>query len=299
MNQDGKTSRIKETLLTIGAIQEQNISIYSSRTRDNPKITVYKDLKTDVIFIDDYYIGDKEYIQGTYRRSFPAQQGLSSYEDEVDTKRRIKSLRSLLYGKKICDFGCGSGSFLKKIGPFMASVQGVELQDNLRQLLTAQDIPCHGSIEEVNEPLDVITLFHCLEHLPDPLEVLRALRKKLIAGGGDLLIIEVPHARDILLKDLNCDKFIAHTLWSQHLVLHTRESLRLLLSSAGFENIIINGVQRYNIANHLNWIYKGQPRGHTSSINRIESYELTQAYANALSNIDANDTLVAIAKVER
>jgi SAM-dependent methyltransferase len=299
MNQDGKTSRIRETLLNIGAINEQNISIYSYRTRDNPSITVYKDIKTGVIFIDDYYIGDEEYIQGTYRGSLLAKEGLSCYEDEVDTNRRIKSLKSLLYGKKICDFGCGSGNFLKNIRSFMASVQGVELQNNLRKSLNAQDIPCYGSIEEVNAPLDIVTLFHCLEHLPDPLEVLRAIRKKLIAVGGDLLIIEVPHARDVLLNDLKCDKFIAHTLWSQHLVLHTRDSLRLLLSSAGFENIIINGVQRYNIANHLNWINNGQPRGHTSSINRIESNELTRAYANALSNIDANDTLVAIAKVAR
>jgi SAM-dependent methyltransferase len=298
MNQDGKISRIRDTLLNIGAIHEQNISIYSSRTRDNPNVTVYKDIKTDVIFIDDYYIGDEEYIQGNYRGSFPAQEGLSSYEDEVDTRRRVKSLKSLLYGKKICDFGCGAGNFLKKIRPFMASVQGIELQNSMRQSLNAQDIPCHGSINEVNTPLDVITLFHCLEHLPDPLEILREIRKKLISAGGELLIIEVPHARDILLNELKCDDFITHTLWSQHLVLHTRESLRLLLSAAGYKNIIINGVQRYNISNHLNWINKGQPRGHTSSINRIESYELAMAYANALSNIDANDTLVAIAEVE-
>jgi 2-polyprenyl-3-methyl-5-hydroxy-6-metoxy-1,4-benzoquinol methylase len=298
MSQNKKTSRIRETLLQIGAIDEKNITVYSSRTRDNSDLTVYKDIKTDVIFIDDYYVGDEEYTKGAYRGSSSSQEGLNSYEDEIDTNRRLKSFQSLFWGKNICDFGCGAGNFLKTVRPFTASVQGVELQNNLRESLNARDIPCYESINEVSAPLDMITLFHCLEHLPDPLEILNAIHKKLIASGGGLLVVEVPHARDILLKDLRCDDFIQHTLWSQHLVLHTRESLRLLLSYAGFKNIIINSVQRYNIANHLHWMSSGRPRGHTSTINRIESPELLVAYANALSNMDANDTLVAIAKVE-
>ena len=298
MDKEKRHSRIRDTLLEIGAIGEDNIVVYSSRTRDNPNIKVYKDIKTNVIFIDDYYIGDEEYIKGAYREVVRVKNGIGSYEDDLDTIRRINSLKSLLYGKKICDFGCGAGSFLKSVRTFVSSVQGVELQNNLRELLYAEDIPCYESINDLNAPIDVVTLFHCLEHLPDPLEKLRAIREKLIADGGNLLIVEVPHARDILLNDLKCDKFIEHTLWSQHLVLHTRESLRLLLSHAGFKSIIINGVQRYNLANHLYWINNGRPRGHISPINRIESRELREAYSNALSNIDANDTLVAIATVE-
>ena len=298
MKKEHKHYKISETLLKIGSISEDSVAVFSSRTRDNQNLKVYKDINTDVIFIDDYYIGDEEYINGTYRASQRINDGMISYEELSDTNRRIKSLKPLLYGKKICDFSCGACALLKSVRPFVSSFQGVEIQSNLRESLNSEGIPCYKSINEINEPIDVVTLFHCLEHLPDPLEKLITIREKLITVDGNLLIIEVPHARDFLLKDLACAKFIEHTLWSQHLVLHTRESLQLLLSYAGFKNILISGVQRYNLANHLHWLNNGKPGGHISPINRIESGELREAYSNALSNIDANDTLVAIATVE-
>jgi hypothetical protein len=93
-----------------------------------------------------------------------------------------------------------------------------------------------------------------LEHLPDPAATLHELRASLKPDGEGTLIIEVPHARDFLIEALKLQEFIDFTLWSQHLVLHTRESLRLLLADAGYRNVMIEGVQRYSIANHLHWL---------------------------------------------
>ncbi|MDP4837761.1 MAG: hypothetical protein NWS01_11550, partial [Burkholderiales bacterium] len=84
-------------------------------------------------------------------------------------------------------------------------------------------------------------------------------------------------------------------LWSQHLVLHTRDSLRLLLADAGFNNIVIQGVQRYGVSNHLHWLSTKKPGGHRSLISALETPELQLAYQNALSKIDATDTLTVIA----
>lgn len=46
---------IKATLLRIKAISTDNIEILSSRTRDNPNLNVFKDKKTGVIFIDEFF----------------------------------------------------------------------------------------------------------------------------------------------------------------------------------------------------------------------------------------------------
>ena len=111
------------------------------------------------------------------------------------------------------------------------------------------------------------------------------------------VLIEVPHANDFLLNYLACDEFKQFTLWSQHLVLHTRESLRKTLEFVGFKNVKIEGVQRYPLSNHLNWLANGKAGGHKSPLSSIESDVLFDAYQNALAKIDANDTLVALAEV--
>jgi hypothetical protein len=95
--------------------------------------------------------------------------------------------------------------------------------------------------------------------LPKPIETLSALIKKVVSGGQ--ILIEVPHANDFLLSVVNCEDFKKFTLWSQHLVLHTRESVRKTLNFVSLEGIQIKGVQRYPLSNHLNWLANGKAGG--------------------------------------
>lgn len=301
MNKDQSNSRsasmIRTTLMKIGAIKSERISLFSNGTRDNPSISVYRDTVSGVIFIDDFYVGDEEYLTGQYRAEPQPLATLykPNYEDITDSERRYEAYRQLTAGKYICDFGCGAGSYLKLARHSSNEVCGIELQENYVADLNKQEIKCYSSIENVNGDLDVISMFHCLEHLPDPLTVLEQCFSKLKKNSKGSIIIEVPHARDFLIEHLTLQEFVDFTLWSQHLVLHTRESLRLLLAEAGFNNIIIQGIQRYSVSNHLHWLAKKQPGGHKSILSALQTKELTAAYANALAHIDATDTLVAIA----
>ena len=65
----------------------------------------------------------------------------------------------------------------------------------------------------------------------------------------------------------------------------------------GFDDIKISGVQRYPLSNHLNWLKKGEPSGYKSEFSIIDTNSLSISYENALSKIDATDTLVAVANV--
>ena len=105
------------------------------------------------------------------------------------------------------------------------------------------------------------------------------------------------HANDFLLNAVACDELKQCTLWSQHLVLHTRDSLRKTLEYFGFENVLIEGVQRHSLSNHLAWLATGKPWGHKSPLSLLDCDVLSDAYRNTLCRIDATDTLVAIAKV--
>lgn len=281
-------SSVRATLQRIGAIDTERVEQFAQRTRDRD-VPVWFDPITGVIFIDDYYVGDDEYASGSYRNEAEA----PDYEDWSDTKRRIDQFRSLYFGRSVLDFGCGAGTFLRLVQPEAKSVQGVELQESFRHALQRDGIACLDGLKECSPP-DIIFMFHVLEHLPDPLDVLRQL-KMLLEEANGLLVVEVPHARDFLISSARSQPFTDFTLWSQHLVLHTRDSLRRLLAHAGFTEINVWGVQRYGIANHMKWLIDGKPGGHRDSLALFENQELSKEYAAALARMDATDTLVATA----
>lgn len=282
-------SSIRESLESIGAVDPAHVDVLAERTRDRD-VKVLRDSHSGVIFIDDHYVGDEEYVSGEYR-------GVDdpiTLVDTVDRDRRVAALMPLCVGRRVLDFGCGRGLFLREVSETAESVQGVELQESYRTELTAFGIPCAPSLEAVSAPVDTVTMFHVLEHLPEPIETLQQIRG-LMAPSGDL-IVEVPHARDLLLADMDVEAFRSFTLWSQHLVLHTRDSLRRLLEASGFRDITIRGVQRYGLGNHLHWLRHGEPSGHSSLFAELETQALRQAYEDSLDRIDATDTLVAHAR---
>jgi 2-polyprenyl-3-methyl-5-hydroxy-6-metoxy-1,4-benzoquinol methylase len=261
-------------------------------------LNVYRDVQSGVIYIDDFYIGEETYRKGEYLE-YIAREGIvrtDSLNDErrAEVSRQAKAYNQLFVGQEIAEFGCGPGDFLRRIQSEVSSCYGVELQEDYVNHLNSCGIKCYTTLDDLDESsLDVIFSFHVLEHLPEPLATLSLMKKKLKRTGR--IVVEVPHASDFLLSKVSCDAFKKFTLWSHHLVLHTQYSLTRLLERAGFHDITIEGVQRYPLSNHLQWLAKGLPGGHQSELSSLDTDELTTAYVSALKKIDATDTLTAIA----
>jgi 2-polyprenyl-3-methyl-5-hydroxy-6-metoxy-1,4-benzoquinol methylase len=239
-------------------------------------------------------VGDKAYTESEYVKDTPVDERPRSYEDQRNLDRRLSAFKHYTWGKDIADFGCGAGLFLDAVIENCSSVVGIELQTRFLDSMKNRGVPCTNSLDSIpDSSLDCIFSFHVLEHLPDPIETLKTLKKKLRPGG--LLIVEVPHARDILLSGPVASKeFKRFTLWSQHLILHTRDSLRALLLHTGFESILIKGIQRYPLSNHLFWLAHNKPGGHVSTLSELDSDELYDAYVASLARIDRTDTLIGI-----
>lgn len=106
------------------------------------------------------------------------------------------------------------------------------------------------------------------------------------------IVIEVPHANEILLK-ANIENYKNFIFWSQHLVLHTQKSLKKFLEKSKFKNIKFQYFQRYNIENHLKWIIEGKPSGHEGFLD--VNYKLKEEYKNFLIRNKLTDTIIAIA----
>jgi SAM-dependent methyltransferase len=298
LERNGNKNRIKETLLRLGIIEESNIEIFSTRTREEHDVTVFRDRISGVIFIDKHFVNNEVYISGEWERKLRDSINYSKdkYQEFIDNERRLSTYMKFIISKSIVDFGCGSGSFLRQAKTYAKNTLGVEIEQSKRDSMNSEGIKCYPCINECESNQEAIFMFHCLHYLPDPSHTLKEIYNKLAKGGVGKLIVEVPHARDFLIDELKVGSFIEFTLSEFSLLLHTRQSLELMLEDAGFKYIQIDGIQRYSIGNHINWLKHNKPGGHKEILSTIETKELVRAYADALSKIDANDTLVAIAQ---
>ena len=136
-------------------------------------------------------------------------------------------------------------------------------------------------------------MFHVLEHVPYQIKTLKILKSKLKNKGK--IIIEVPHAEDFLILQDELKEFKNFTFWSEHLILHTYNSLKLIISKAGFKNINIQYYQRYDFSNHLGWFLKRKPGGHNFYKNII-SEKLNISYCENLKKLGQTDTLIVTAE---
>lgn len=279
--------KIFDLLAGLGLTSETTCEQFATGTRDNPDLPVYRDSESGVIFIDNFYLGDQHYENSSYLGGVTK----LSHERSRDCARRVNEYAQFYYDRAICDVGCGAGDFLKAVKPYARSVSAVELQEKQATQLEKHEIPCRSKIEDFPNSFDTIFCFHALEHFVNPIDMLLGMKSCLAENGQ--LIIEVPHAKDFLLSTLANESFKSHTLWSPHLILHTRESLTRLLQASGFKNIIVEGVQRYPLSNHLTWLSQGKAGGHLGPLSVIDTNSLNGAYAESLQKIDATDTLVA------
>lgn len=257
-------------------------------TRDNPKIDVYKCSVCGTKFLS--IIQDYNYEDGFMNQTDHLP--IEVIEERVnceDNIRRFNMVRDLCIGKDVLDFGCGFGGFLKRISEVATDILGVELGKDERNYLRSQKIPCVRTIDEQNKKWDVITLFHCFEHLSTPKEWLDKLSEYLNTNGK--LIIEVPNANDALLELYESQAFADFTYWSAHLFLYTQKSLTMLVEKTNKYRIEFMGqVQRYPITNHLMWLAKGKPGGH-KGWGFLDSDELNMAYEEKLKELQMCDTL--------
>jgi 2-polyprenyl-3-methyl-5-hydroxy-6-metoxy-1,4-benzoquinol methylase len=278
-------------------LNKKNFSLFKECTRDN-NIRVIKDNKTGIIFLEKFRTDENYYRKIKLKGSDKSTKNKGNIHTKKkilnlsflkDDERRIDQFYKQAINKRILDFGCGYGGFASRASKIASQVFVSELRtDCLNKLKKNKNLLFYD--HKIKE-LDSIFLFHVLEHLPKQIDILKKLKKSLKKEGK--IIIEVPSATDYLL---NFKKFREFTFWSEHLVLHTKKSLRSFLSKAGYKNIIIKNFQRYNFVNHYNWIFNGTPGGHDTKIAHQDAAFIQKKYNKILDNLDITDTLIAIAK---
>lgn len=282
-----------DLLIALGLSDAKSFEPFHPRVRDRDDVKALRCTRTGAIVLDRAdHIDVTLYEQRSdlaYWGSETRQEKLAAlYEDDA---RRAELIRARITGKKWLDVGTGLGGVLDYGKAFAEEIAAVEPQEGARKLLTDLGYQVFKGIEDAPDGhYDLITLFHVLEHTLDPVDILTTVRRKLAPGGS--VVVEVPHAQDFLLSVLEVEAFRSFTLWSEHLILHTRITLDAVLAAAGFNQRVIEGFQRYPLANHLRWLAVGKPGGHIEW-GHLRSVELDDAYSNMLARHDNTDTLIA------
>jgi len=216
--------------------------------------------------------------------------GATSSMTGQDTKRRRGYVDNCdYYGQSLLDYGCGDGAFVTEIQNVLLIVDGYD--PSMGGTFTA----LNGSVltdrlATLRTDYEVITLWHALEHFRDPIYELARIRS--LAAPRAQLLVEVPHARSWLLH--NCTAQLRASLWSDHLILHTAESLRRLLLHTGWRVVTLDGVQRYSLRNALSWLTTGKGDGGSGAWTDSDC-----AWAAERVNAGDSDTLLCVAeKVE-
>lgn len=97
---------------------------------------------------------------------------------------------------RILDYGCGTGEFVNQMAQNNWEALAIEPSDEARikalQLSKSSNLSVYKTIAELPEKkFDVITLWHVLEHVPHPDQLIHHLKKKLNEDG--LIFVAVPN----------------------------------------------------------------------------------------------------------
>ena len=152
--------------------------------------------------------------------------------------RRAWRLRKILYsvrGRRVLDLGCGNGLLLYWLQRWGAEASGMEISNSAAlsaAKLLGKDCIKAESIERADYPdhsFDLITAWHVLEHLDDPLYVLEKIARIIKPDG--LVYVEVPNAGSWSARRLS-SSWLGYDV-PNHLHHFTPEMLQELAARAG------------------------------------------------------------------
>lgn len=109
-------------------------------------------------------------------------------------------------GKRVLDFGCGSGYGAALIAESAASVVGVDVEEEAvayarshfsRDKLSYHRVSPDGSLPFADGSFDTVLSFQVLEHIPEPTAYLASIRRVLTPNG--ILVLATPDRSTRLL----------------------------------------------------------------------------------------------------
>lgn len=112
---------------------------------------------------------------------------------KITLRNKLSLLREYTTGKRLLDFGSGTGDFLFHAQENGFHTVGLEPEESARKIATEKGLEIHHPLwlNDNTDSFDVITLWHVLEHTYDPVETLLDLKNNLAEEG--FMFVAVPN----------------------------------------------------------------------------------------------------------
>lgn len=275
--------------------------------------------KPSVAELGEYYA--KKYYQtskGSYEADY-SEKELLYFNNKIEQKYWV--IQQLIAidndeKKSFLDIGCGEGFTLKYFKDKKWDITGIDFSDFgckkfnpdcLPNLLTGDIYQQMIPLIDSNKKYTVIWLDNVLEHVLDPLFLLKEC-KKLLAPDG-VLIIEVPNDFSVLQQHLLDNKNIPSEFWiviPDHISYFNHEGLTSIGVDAGFNNAFTMGDHPidFNLINPDSNYALDKGKGKNAHRSRIEldnlmhsiSVEKTVNYYKSLADMGLGRQIISFFK---
>jgi 2-polyprenyl-3-methyl-5-hydroxy-6-metoxy-1,4-benzoquinol methylase len=192
-------------------------------------------------------------------------------ESKIEPPRRLSRFCNYERGEfpsigqnRVLDFGCGGGAFLLRMRDRGWNVSGVDFSEATVARLRAElGLNVHsGTLPHPDlspGSFDLVTLWHSLEHVHQPFEVLREVHRLLAPTGR--VLAAVPNLESLSFRWFGADWFGLDV--PRHLTHFTPAALRQMMEKAGFRVLLRQNIRhslwfRYSVERarqngHLHW----------------------------------------------
>ncbi len=150
---------------------------------------------------------------------------------------------------RLLDFGCGGGSFLKRMADQGWDVTGLDAAvgavQNVQEQLGLKAVVGTLPHQELRAgSFEVVTMWHSIEHVHEPLEILREAYRLLVPGGK--VIIACPNIESWAFRRFGVNWFGLDL--PRHLTHFSPESLTAILQTAGLR------MESLRTIRHSDWL---------------------------------------------
>lgn len=210
----------------------------------------------------------EQFYEENYRKvdTLPEKSAEEMFKDPViihDCENRIEWINKRygdIKGKRILEIGSSAGYFLDALSSMGAKeVVGVELTEDYANYAKKLGFTIYTKpVEDIvfKNEFDLVVSFHTLEHVSDPMSVLHATMLSLNKGG--VFMGEVPNQDDWRIKIFDNPVVKRFHYDPFHTTYFSPKTLTNYLKKCGFNNIILETLERYNSLIQLKRILCGK-----------------------------------------
>lgn len=186
-------------------------------------------------------------------------------------ERLVRDLVAPARPSRLLDVGSGNGEFLVQMRELGWSVAGYDVDPKAAALVRSFGIEvAEGRLgkDSFAEPFDAITLHHVIEHVHDPLDLLKACRALLKPDGR--LWLATPNVRSFARRRFG--RYWPGLDAPRHLVIWSAQALDGILERAGFRDRVVRpNVGRFGVVGASAALERSQGAGGLRLPPRVEN----------------------------